>query len=138
MTSWGGARSNKFYKGNKNDTAWNNDLLWIMHCAGLGNIGGRLGTGKQLTTPALNTREVPRTSHGRASSRRTGRSTGRTYNAGKIQKQISLMVQEENRRRAKFDAELKALDEQLKAAKAKEIAALQKQLQTLEEEDNNS
>ena len=27
------------------------------------------------------------------------------------------MVQEENRRRAKFDAELKALDEQLKAAK---------------------
>ena len=72
------------------------DLLWIMHCAkeakglkhrpprrmhgaGLGDIGGRLGTGKlagkQLTTPALNTREVPRTSHGRASSRRTGRSS---------------------------------------------------------------
>ena len=61
------------------------DLLWIMHCAkeakglkkrpaprlfnsGLGNIGGR------HKTPALSTRDVPSTSHGRM-SRRTGRSS---------------------------------------------------------------
>ena len=147
MTSWGGARSNKFYKGNKNDTAWNNDLLWIMHCAkeakglkkrpprrmhdsDLGNIGGR------KTTPALSTRDIPRSSRSRMSNR-SARSTGRVYDADKIQKEIERMVKQENSRRAAFDAELKALDEQLKAAKAKEIAALQRQLQTLEEEEGS-
>ena len=42
---------------------------------------------------------------------------GRVYDAAKIQKEIEQMVKEENKRRAAFDAELKALDEQLKQAK---------------------
>ena len=42
---------------------------------------------------------------------------GRVYDAEKIQKEIERMVKQENSRRAAFDAELKALDEQLKAAK---------------------
>ena len=42
---------------------------------------------------------------------------GRTYDAEKIQREIERMVKQENSRRSAFDAELKALDEQLKAAK---------------------
>merc|ERR1712224_675310 len=101
------------------------------HGSGLDSIGER------KMAPALPTRDVPRSSHGR-SSRRSGRSTGRGYDATKIQRQIEKMVQEENSRRAQFDAELKALDEQLKNAKAKEIAALRAQLQDLEEEEADS
>lgn len=151
MTSFGKVKpGGKFYYGDRRDTPWNRDLLWIkfIHKEQTDMerpLEERIGRSSSQIADMVHPDSFSRTAAsapGTKSGRAKGDSASRAIRQAdeevkRLEKQIEKTVEDEKRRRKIFEGSLAALEARLKAAKEKQVGAIKKKLNQLKQTQDN-